>query len=225
MWMQRAVWVTKRFSVMDWRSLSLFLSPSVFLLPASLCLQKQEVRSYAVQSRGVQRRAWRWRWGAGWLVRPAGSPRTAAWTATAPRESKEKRLRFWGHSFICYWEQFVLDLINHIRLHPSSSLLHGTTTLFTISKTVPFSSVIACVSYSVSVSSSLVWGFLRMPSSVTSWMVSAQPSWLDDRHWLLHLWVRTRQTLIQYTQNIFLEIAYSCLSLIYCQLYLLTSIY
>lgn len=82
-----------------------FLSPSPSLC-VSFCVQKREVRSYAALSRGAQRRAWRWRWGAGWLGRPAGSPQMEAWTATALRESKETRT----HSHIYHkvqWEQFV----------------------------------------------------------------------------------------------------------------------
>lgn len=67
-----------------WISLSLSISVHV-----SLCVQKQEVRSCAALFRGALRQAWQWRWGAGWLGKPAGSPPTAAWTATAPRESKE----------------------------------------------------------------------------------------------------------------------------------------
>lgn len=53
-------------------------------------MQKREVRSCGAPFRGVQRRAWRWRWGAGWLDRPVGSPPMGAWTATAQRESKSK---------------------------------------------------------------------------------------------------------------------------------------
>lgn len=56
--------------------------------------QKQGVRSCAARSRGARRQGWPWRWGTGWPVRPAGSRRTGAWTATALRESKQ-RLWLW----------------------------------------------------------------------------------------------------------------------------------
>lgn len=57
-----------------------------------LFLQKQGVKSSGALSREARKPAWRWRWGTGWPGRPAGSPRTAAWTATAPKESE------WGRA-------------------------------------------------------------------------------------------------------------------------------
>lgn len=53
-----------------------------------LSVQRQAVRSCGARCREAQRQAWPWRWGTGWLARRAGSPPTAAWTATAPKESE-----------------------------------------------------------------------------------------------------------------------------------------
>ena len=53
-----------------------------------LSVQKPVVKSYGAPCREVQRRAWLWKWGTGWLDRQAENLQTAAWTATAQKESE-----------------------------------------------------------------------------------------------------------------------------------------
>ena len=53
-----------------------------------LSLQKPEVKSYGALSREVQKQAWLWKWGTGWLDKRAENLPTAAWTATAQKESE-----------------------------------------------------------------------------------------------------------------------------------------
>lgn len=53
-----------------------------------LSLQKPEVKSYGALSREVQKQAWLWKWGTGWLDKQAENLPTAAWTATAQKESE-----------------------------------------------------------------------------------------------------------------------------------------
>lgn len=53
-----------------------------------LSLQKLEVKSYGALSREVQKQAWPWKWGTGWLDKQAENLPTAAWTATAQKESE-----------------------------------------------------------------------------------------------------------------------------------------
>lgn len=53
-----------------------------------LSVQKQEVKSSEALSKEVRKQAWPWKWGTGWPDRRAGSPPTAAWTATARRGSE-----------------------------------------------------------------------------------------------------------------------------------------
>lgn len=59
------------------------LSPFCFL-----SVQKQEVKSYGALSKEVQKQAWLWKWGTGWLDRQAESLQMAAWTAIAQKESE-----------------------------------------------------------------------------------------------------------------------------------------
>lgn len=53
-----------------------------------LSLQKPGVKSYGALSREVQKQAWLWKWGTGWLDKQAENLPTAAWTATAQKESE-----------------------------------------------------------------------------------------------------------------------------------------
>ena len=53
-----------------------------------LSLQKPEVKSYGALSREVQKQAWLWKWGTGWLDKQAENLPTAAWIATAQKESE-----------------------------------------------------------------------------------------------------------------------------------------
>ena len=68
-----------------------------------LSVQKPAVKSSGAPSSEVQRRAWLWKWGTGWLGRRAENLRTAAWTAIARKESE------WGQRDARLFHAFAWD--------------------------------------------------------------------------------------------------------------------